>query len=69
MTSLFSSPKIPEVTADTTAADNAKAEAEAEQKKINEELSAKRRAIRAGQSGRFSLLTSGSETGISDTLG
>ncbi len=69
MSSLFSSPKIPTVEADTSAADEAKAEAEEEQRKINEELSAKRRAIRAGQSGRFSLLTSGSETGISDTLG
>jgi hypothetical protein len=69
MTTLFKSPKIPETKVDTTAADNAKADAEAEQKKINEELAAKRRAVRAGQTGRFSLLTSGSETGISDTLG
>jgi hypothetical protein len=73
MAAMFSSPKMPSPP-DTSAADaeaaRARKEADDQKKKIQEELGAKRRAIRGGQQGRFSLLGPNGETGVTDaTLG
>lgn len=73
MASLFSTPSMPsppDNSAEKAEAARARKEADDERRKTQEEIGAKRRAIRGGSIGRFSLLGPGGETGVTDgTLG
>lgn len=73
MTTLFSPPKMPsppDNSAEKAEAARARKEADDAKQKTQEEIGAKRRALRGGSIGRFSLLGPGGETGVTDsTLG